>query len=306
MKKESFTIILFYKFTPIKNLEAFRIKQRKIAEGFGLKGRMLIASEGVNATFEGETKNIKKYIKKLREQKIFKDVVFKESVGNGKGFTKLQIKVRAEVVTLGVGELNIKKDTAPVITAAQLEKMYREAATAKRSPFAEATAGQANESKDFVVLDLRNNYEIEAGYFEKTFNPNLRKFKELPEKLKSLAHLKDKKVVTVCTGGIRCEKATAYLKHQGFTNLYQLKDGIHTYMKKYPGKHFKGSLFVFDNRMVTPVEDSDDREVVGKCKFCGVLCEEFYNDDSVRPSKKVICCDTCIMKHKKLRRCIPV
>jgi UPF0176 protein len=267
MKTENYTIILFYKFTNIKNPEKFRDMQRKIAAAFDLKGRMLVAGEGVNATFEGTTNNIKGYIKKLREQKIFKDVVFKNSAGNGKGFTKLMVKVRPEVVTLGVGELNIKKDTAPVITAQKLEKMY-----AKK--------------EDFVVLDLRNDYEVQAGYFDNTVNPKLSKFKELPDKMKELAYLKHKKVVAVCTGGIRCEKATVLLKKEGFVNIYQLKDGIHTYMKKFPGKHFKGSLFVFDNRVVTPVEDSENREVVARCFDCGIACEDFYNDDRVRPSKK--------------------
>lgn len=287
MKKDNYTIILFYKFTRIKNPEKFKLRQRKIAEGFGLKGRMLVATEGVNATFEGEAKHIKGYIKKLREQKIFKDVVFKESVGNGRGFTKLMVKVRPEVVTLGVGQLNIKKDTAPVITAKQFDDLYKK-------------------KQDFVVLDLRNNYEVEAGYFEKTVNPKLKNFRDLPGKMKELEHLKHKKVVAVCTGGIRCEKATVLLKKEGFTDLYQLKDGIHTYMKKYPGKHFKGSLFVFDNRMVTPVVDGIKREIVGKCNYCAVACEEFYNDDSVRPSRKVICCINCIAAHKKLRPAVPV
>lgn len=286
MKKEKFTVILFYTFAKIKNPKSFCDKQRKIAEKFELKGRMLIATEGVNATFEGTTKNTKKYIQELKKQRIFKKVVFKESEGNGLSFTKLMVKVRPEIVTLGVGELNVKKDTAPVVTATEFEKMY-----------------QKNE--DFVVLDLRNDFEVEAGYFEKTIDPKLRHFRDLPAKLKELSYLKNKKVVSVCTGGIRCEKATALMKKEGFTNLYQLKDGIHTYMKKYPGKHFKGTLFVFDNRMVTPVVDGASREIVAKCKFCGVACEEFYNDDSQRPSRKIVCCDACIVKHKKLRRCIP-
>ncbi|OGZ62448.1 MAG: hypothetical protein A3C58_03645 [Candidatus Staskawiczbacteria bacterium RIFCSPHIGHO2_02_FULL_34_10] len=282
-----YTIILFYKFTPIKNPEAFRYQQKKIAESFDLKGRMLVAKEGINATFEGLTKDIKAYIKQQKKTALFKNVVFKDSIGNGKGFTKLMIKVRSEVVTLGVGKLNIKKDTAPAITAKQFDSLYKK-------------------NEDFVVLDLRNNYEIEAGYFEKTVNPKLRYFRDLPQKIKELTYLKNQKVVAVCTGGIRCEKATVLLKKEGFTNLYQLKDGIHTYMKKFPGKHFKGSLFVFDNRMVTAVQDSKQREVVGKCAYCATKCEEFYNDDSVRPSKKIICCEACIIKHKKLRPAVPV
>jgi UPF0176 protein len=287
MKNDRYTVILFYVFSRIKNPDKFRDKQRAIAGRFGLLGRMLVAPEGVNATFEGTEKNIKGYITELRKQSIFKKVVFKESRGNGRAFTKLMVKTRPETVTLGVGDLNIKKQTARMITAAQLNKMYEK-------------------QDDFVVLDLRNDYEIQAGYFENTINPKLRFFRELPEKIKALEHLKNKKVVTVCTGDIRCEKGTCLLKKEGFKNVYQLKDGIHTYMKKYPGKRFKGTLFVFDNRMVTSVVEGITREVVGRCAFCNAPCEDFYNDDSVRPSRKVICCNHCIGRHSDLRKCIPV
>lgn len=112
-------------------------------------------------------------------------------------------------------------------------------------------------------------------------------------------------MVTVCTGDIRCEKGTCLLKREGFKNVYQLQDGIHMYMKKYPGKHFKGTLFVFDNRMVTSVVEGVEREIVGKCAFCQSPCEQFYNDDEQRPSMKVLCCETCIKKHKKLRPVVP-
>ncbi len=287
MQKSEYTIILFYKFSKIKNTEKFRDQQRKIAEDFGLKGRILIAEEGINATLEGSTPNIKSYVKNLKQTKFFKDIVFKESEGNGKGFTKLKVKVRPEIVTLGLGEFNIKKETAKTITSEQLEKLYKK-------------------GEDFAVLDLRNDFEVKAGYFEKTVNPELKNFRDLPEKLKDLAYLKNKKVIAVCTGGIRCEKATCLLKKEGFTNLYQLEDGIHTYIKKFPSKHFKGSLFVFDNRMTTSVVKTENREVVGKCFYCATKCEEFYNDDSVRPSKKIICCDVCIKSKINLRNCIPV
>jgi len=162
------------------------------------------------------------------------------------------------------------------------------------------------EKEDFVVLDLRNDFEVQAGYFDNTVNPKLKNFRDLPKKINNLAYLKSKKVVAVCTGGIRCEKATVLLKKEGFKNLYQLKDGIYTYMKKFPGKHFKGNLFVFDNRMVDSVVDVKNREIVGRCNYCNTKCEDFYNDDSFRPSKKVICCDKCIKKHNNLRNCVPL
>lgn len=269
-----YTIILFYKFITIRNPEKLRVEQKALIESLQLKGRFLIAEEGINATLEGEIKDIKKYMRALHGMPRFKDIVFKQSVGTGTGFTKLQVKVRPEVVTLGVGKLNIKKDTAKAITPAELQRLYKK-------------------NEDFVVLDLRNQFEIEAGKFEKTVDPELKNFRDLPAKLKSLKSLKHKKVVAVCTGGIRCEKATCLLKQKGFTDLYQLKDGIHAYMQKYPNTHFKGSLFVFDNRMTTPIVDAKGREIIARCAFCAVPCEDFYNDDSTRPSTKIICCACC-------------
>ncbi len=285
MKADSNKIILFYKFVDIKNPEKIRDEQRKICESLELTGRFLIAEEGINATLEGTATNIRKYKSALKKIPKFKDVVVKESVGTGKAFSRLSVKVRDEVVTLGAGKFNVKKETAKTVTATELENMYRK-------------------NEDFVVLDLRNKYEIEAGYFEKTVHPNLDNFRDLPKKLSTIKDLKNQKVVAVCTGGIRCEKATCLLKKEGFKNLYQLEDGIHTYMQKYPNRHFKGSLFVFDNRMVTRVADKATADIVGKCFACGKACEDFYADDSQKPSKKVICCKKCIKKYaESFRKC---
>jgi UPF0176 protein len=284
-KAEEFLVILFYKFFAVADSEALRREQRALAEACGLKGRMLIAPEGVNATFEGTRQSIENYKAALRANPLLSDIVIKESAGTGAAFSRLEVRVRPEVVTLGM-TFDVQKETAPTITADDLESMYQK-------------------DEDFVVLDLRNDYETAVGQFEKTFDPGLANFRDLPAKMSSLAHLKDKKVVAVCTGGIRCEKATCLLKKEGFTDVVQLKDGIHTYMQQYPGKHFKGSLFVFDNRMVTPVVDVPNREVIGRCKFCGTPSEDFYSDDSTRPSLKIICCSDCIgMYRDNLRNCV--
>lgn len=283
----TYTIILFYRFTEIAHPEQFRDEQRKLCQTLGLKGRLLIAAEGINGTFEGTTEAIEQYKQALTAQSSFAGLVFKESAGTGQAFTKLEIKVRDEVVTLGAGTFDIATETAAELTPAQLEALYEK-------------------EEDFVVLDLRNDFEVAVGQFEKTVNPALQNFRDLPAKLKELEHLKDKKVVAVCTGGIRCEKATCLLKRAGFSNLYQLKDGIHTYMQEFPASHFKGSLFVFDNRMTTPVTAHYQHEVISHCTYCGVSCEQFYSDDSVRPSQKIICCPNCFLDHQdRLRSCQP-
>ncbi len=282
--KSSSVIILFYAFVPIANPEEFRDEQKALAASLGLKGRLLIAKEGINGTFEGTAASIAEYKRILHADTRFKNMGFKESKGNGAAFRKLEVRVRNEVVTLGAGEFDIEKETAPEISADELEAMYER-------------------GEDFVVLDLRNDYEIEAGCFEKTINPQLQNFRDLPGKMDEFDSLKSTKVIAVCTGGIRCEKATCLFSRRGFTNMYQLKDGIHTYMQKYPGRRFKGTLFVFDNRMVTPVVETPTREIIGRCAFCGSPSEEYYSDDTVRPSKKVICCSECILSHQELRTC---
>ncbi|MEK7642361.1 MAG: rhodanese-like domain-containing protein [Patescibacteria group bacterium] len=279
-----YKVILFYKFTEIESPERLMKEQRKLCESLGLKGRMFIAKEGINATFEGAEENIEKYKNTLAEDGRFEDIVFKESVGTGKAFSRLQVTAKKEVVTLGVGEFDIKGETAPEIRAEELEEMYKN-------------------NEDFVVLDLRNDFEVEVGYFDKTYNPNLKNFRDLPQNVEKLSSLKARKVVAVCTGGIRCAKATCLLKKEGFNNLYQLKDGIHTYIEKYPNSHFKGALFVFDNRMIVRVGENNNSEVVGKCFSCNKECEKFWSDDSLRPSRKVICCQDCVGSYANLRAC---
>lgn len=285
MKDNSYKVILFYKFIEIEDPEVLRKEQMEICNSLGLKGRILLAKEGINGTLEGPEEQIEKYKSIMASQTLFSDIVFKESRGDGKSFTKLKIKVRDEVVTLGNKKVDLSK-TAKEMSAEELESLYEK-------------------GEDFVVLDLRNDYEVQVGKFEKTYDPKLSNFRDLREKLEELNHLKNKKVVAVCTGGIRCEKATCLLNEAGFEDLYQLKDGIHTYMQKFPGKRFKGSLFVFDNRMTTPVVDTENREIIGRCVFCNELSEEFYSDETTRPSKKIICCNSCAMGKSYLRKALP-
>lgn len=277
-----FTVILFYKFIDVSDPAALAQAHKEKCRELGLTGRMFVAEEGINATLEGTQEAIDAYKKFLVSDPRFADILVKESSGTGSAFPKLTVKVRNEVVTLGAGRFDVEKETAPRLPAEELQKWYEH-------------------GEDFVVLDLRNDYEIASGKFDKTIDPGLQNFRDLPKKIPELAHLKHKKVVTVCTGGIRCEKATCLLQREGFSNVYQLKDGIHTYMKQFPGKHFKGTLFVFDNRMVTdvvpPTEVAGKKEVVGRCVYCTVPTEHYCSDDSVRPSRKILCCESCFELH---------
>lgn len=272
--KEDFIVILFYKFVNIDNPEKLKEEQLKLCNDLNLKGRIIIAKEGINATLEGLGGDIEKYKEVFKLDSRFSDISFKESVGFGNSFPKLKIKVRDEIVTLKGGIFDVQKETAPKISADELDEWFEK-------------------KEDFVVLDLRNNYEVAVGKFDKTIDLKLGNFRDLPQKIDELNYLKDKKVVTVCTGDIRCEKATCLLKRRGFKNIYHIEDGIHSYMQKYPNKYFKGTLFVFDNRITTPVIEKEGREVIGSCVYCGISTENFVNDDRFIPSKKLLCCEGC-------------
>jgi len=286
MGKTEHIVLLFYKFVDIENPEVVRLEQRALCENLDIKGRILIACEGINGTLEGTIDAVKEYKKVMKNDPLFSDMPFKESTGTGEAFPKLKVKVRKEIVTLGAGRFDVKNETAKEITAEEFDALYEK-------------------DDDFVVLDLRNDFEVASGYFEKTIDPMLRHFRDLPEKVAELSHLKDKKIVTVCTGGIRCEKATCLLKKEGFNNIYQLKDGIHTYMEKFPGKRWKGTLFVFDNRMTSDISDDVEisgKEIVGTCFYCYAKTESYYNDDSVAPSRKLLVCDLCYEDKKEILR----
>lgn len=283
-----YKIILFYKFFDVPDPAALRDEMRALAEKHNLLGRILVGEEGVNGTFEGKASDVEAYKKELVSDERFADMPIKESEGTGKAFPKLVVKARKEVVTMGAMPEDVHKNTATELTADELQEWY-------------------NNNEDFVVLDLRNSYEIDCGQFERTIDPGLENFRDLPEKLEEIKknpELKDKKVLTVCTGGIRCEKATAYMNEQGFENLYQLKDGIHTYMAKYPGEHFKGTLFVFDNRITTDVVDTPNKEIIGRCEYCQTPTEHYAANDTVRPSRKVLCCEKCYRKNRRKLRSI--
>ena len=276
---KEYCVILFYKFIQIDDPKAVVEEQKAICQKLGLLGRVIIAEEGINATLEGTREAVEAYKEYLKTDKYFFDILIKESAGDGKSFHRLSVKVRPEIVTLGAGRFDVKNETATELPASDLQEWYKN-------------------NEDFVVLDLRNDYEIASGAFDRTIDPKLANFRDLPKKLAEMKDLKDKKVVTVCTGGIRCEKATCLLRKEGFSDVYQLKDGIHTYMEKFPGEHFKGTLFVFDDRMTTDVVPIANKEIIGRCVYCNTATEKYCSDDSVRPSKKIICCDDCFAKEE--------
>lgn len=278
---DSYKIILFYKLLNVIEPEQLMSFQKSLCNRLGLKGRVLISSEGINATLEGCTIDIYKYIETMKNIKDFNDIVFKISEGTGMAFPKLSIKLRKEVVTLSSPiEYKPWEETAEFLSSEELHSWFRS-------------------KKKFYILDLRNNYENEIGHFENSFwFKEMNNFRDLPRLLPQIEHLKNQVVVTVCTGGIRCEKGTGLLMKSGFKKLYQLKDGIVSYMEKYPNQDFLGKLYVFDGRLMIGFDtESKKHRIVGKCRLCKVSCENVVNYiDHDQGRIQGVLCDNCIVE----------
>lgn len=273
-----FQVLLFYKYTPIENPEALMKYYRVLCEKHNLKGRTIIAAEGINSTLEGTVEATENFLKEFLIDTRFSGMQIKRSAGNGASFPKLSIKVRNEIVgTHFPKEVDPTKETGKYLSPDELRTWYEE-------------------DKDFVVVDMRNSYEFESGHFKKSIDPGMTASRELPQKINLIKEQvgTGKPILTVCTGGVRCEKMSAYLLHEGFKDVYQLDGGMHSYMEKYPGKDFLGTLFTFDDRLV--MDFGGDREIIGTCKHCKAKTERYENCSNAMCNMLFLVCDNCAEK----------
>ncbi|MES2315586.1 MAG: rhodanese-related sulfurtransferase [Patescibacteria group bacterium] len=288
-------IILFYKYVHIDKPEEVKAWHEEVCTKLGLTGRCIIASEGINATFEGTSENIKKYLHELerfqgtcpvkdregsQREPIFNGIHYKYSAGTGNAFPKLCIKVRKEIVSLHLAcDIDPNQVTGIHLPPEELHEWI------------------ANK-KEFYIVDMRNVYEHKVGHFAGSILPPIENFRDLPKVVEQIKHLKNKTVLTVCTGGVRCEKASGFLITQGFTDVYQLDGGIVSYMEKYPNEDFKGKLYVFDKRITMGFYTDDTKhEVVGKCDECGENSENFVNCNNPVCHRHFLNCHKCIEKN---------
>lgn len=260
MKDLNYEVIIFYKYISIEDPEELMKSQKTLWGKLNLKGRMIIANEGVNATLEGKVADIKKYEEELKSDLRFSDLFIKHSQGDGGAFAKASIKVRGEIVATHLkDDIDPTKMTGKYLNAEELHSWFES-------------------GKRFYIVDMRNDYEQISGYFENSIFSEFRQFYDLPEILPKLGHLKNETILTVCTAGVRCEKASGFLVKHGFSDVYQLYGGIHTYMQKYPSENFKGKLYVFDNRLVVGFNSgSSPDQVVGKCFHCQTPSDNYVN-----------------------------
>ncbi|MDP9003851.1 MAG: rhodanese-related sulfurtransferase [Verrucomicrobiota bacterium] len=251
---EVFPVILFYKYVGISDAEAFAAEQRALCSSLGLKGRVLIASEGINGTLAGPADRVDRYVSALKANPRFSDVEIKLSAGDAGTFPKLVVKVRPEIVTLNAGPIVPDQDNH--LSPRDWKKMLEE-------------------NPDAVALDIRNRFESDAGRFENAVVCDIEHFRELPRYVEQLQNLKEKTVLMYCTGGIRCEKASTLLRSKGFGQVFQLHGGIAAYQEEFGNDHWQGECFVFDQRMTVRVEEGLVQ--IGRCAHTGSATSRFVN-----------------------------
>jgi UPF0176 protein len=251
---EAYPVILFYKYVPIRNPGVFAAEQRVLSSLLELKGRILIASEGINGTLAGPAEAVNRYIAALKTDARFSDIQIKVSAGDAGTFPKLVVKVRSEIVTLNAGAVTPDKDNQ--LSPAEWKRMMEE-------------------NPDAVPLDIRNRFESDAGKFENAVVCDIEHFRELPQYVDRLQSLKDKTVLMYCTGGIRCEKASTLFRRNGFKHVFQLHGGIAAYQEQFGNEHWHGECFVFDQRMTVRVEEGLVQ--IGRCAHTGRATSRFVN-----------------------------
>ncbi len=250
-----------YKFVslPLETLAVLQASLKSQAIADNIKGTILLGTEGINLILAGTRNNIDNYQTFLASHSEFCDLHYKESPSLDIPFSRMLVRIKKEIVSMGCTTVVPEKSTAPYLEAEELKQWY-------------------DEQRDFIILDTRNDYEVALGSFDHAIDLNLESFREFPDAVALLGdELKEKPVVTFCTGGIRCEKAAALMQEKGFKNVYQLKDGILNYFEKTGGAHYHGECFVFDKRLTVnrELEETNSHhcyqhrnEEVSNCPYC--------------------------------------
>lgn len=274
-------IILYYIFTPLTDLEAVKLWQKNLCQLNNLTGRIIISNHGINGTLGGSVIGLKNYIKDNKLFEPFKDIRYKWSDGSSKDFPKLSIKIRPELVTFGLGD-KLKVDKNGVVGGGKHlspEQVHELVETRKN---------------EVVFFDGRNEYEALTGRFKKAVVPKVNYTRDFIKELNSGSYdeIKDKPVVTYCTGGIRCEVLSYIMKENGFKEVYQIDGGIDNYGKTFGDDGlWEGSLYTFDGRM--GMKFSPKAKDIGVCVRCKNKTSNYENCANIKCNKLIVLCDDC-------------
>jgi len=281
MKGKNYKIVSLYSFFPFQENLILDLKNKllEIESGNDLSGLLIFASEGINGTICAEKNVIGVVINLLNKYTDNRNLNMKVNFSKKKVFKKLKIKIKKEIVTMGVPEINPSQDNGTYIDSANWNKLIK--------------------NKNTIVIDTRNHYEVSIGTFQNSINPNTRNFSEFPNWIDEhldtkLKHKESKNIAMFCTGGIRCEKATSLLKKKGYKNIYHLKGGILQYLDDISEEEslFEGECYVFDKRVA--LDQELEKGSYSICHACGMPVS--IQDQKRKEYRKGIQCHFCIDK----------
>jgi UPF0176 protein len=244
------------------------------------KGRIYISKEGINGQSSGRMDHAEEYIAWMRLDPRFKDIEFKIHTSDKHVFPKMTVKVRKQLVAIDC-DVDFSQRGESISPEEWKDKLE-------------------HRDENTILLDVRNDYEWEVGHFEGAELPKLETFREFPkyaQELKEKCDPKTTPVMMYCTGGIRCEFYSAVLKKEGFEKVYQLDGGVIEYGLQKGSEHWKGKLFVFDDRLVVPI-GKDGTDPISSCSLCQTSCDIYYNCANMDCNKLFLCCPSCLKNHQ--------
>lgn len=282
------TNIAFYKFVTINEIQNLRTQMKDLCLSLNLKGTIILGKEGINSCLVGQDSDITKFIEHMQRDTRFADIHFKKSFSEKAPFRRMIVKLKKEIIPIGSDSIQPEIKTGQYVSPQQLKSWYEN-------------------NEDMVILDTRNDYEVALGTFRNAVDPKLKEFRTFPEWIrKNFSQNKKKKVVTFCTGGIRCEKATAFMMEEGFENVYQVEGGILNYLEQtkndsqYEDNFYDGDCFVFDNRVAV---DKNLNETSAKvCYHCWhtLQCDDLKNPQYRRGEYCPHCIENYLKKKERL------
>ena len=278
---EQIVVCAMYKFVTLDNFEALRQPLLDTMLALDVKGTLLLANEGINGTVAGTRAGIDGLLDYLRKDERLADIGYKESYDNEQPFYRTKVKLKKEIVTMGVEGIDPKRVVGTYVKPKDWNALISD--------------------PDVVLVDTRNDYEVGIGTFKGAIDPNTKTFREFPQYVKeNLDPQKNKKVAMFCTGGIRCEKSTAYLKEQGFDEVYHLEGGILKYLEEVPEEEtlWEGECFVFDNRVT--VNHKLEKGEYDQCHACRRPITE--KDKQSEHYAQGISCHHCIDEYSEEQR----
>jgi len=279
-----YRVLLYYYYTPIEEPVEFAAEHLAFCKELGLKGRILVAKEGINGTVSGDFEQTQAYMDKMKSDPLFKDIVFKIDESDEHAFKKMHVRPRPELVNLSLeDDINPNELTGRYLSPQEFFEGLQDENT--------------------IVLDARNDYEYELGHFRGAVKPDIKNFRELPQWVRDNREMfEGKKILTYCTGGIRCEKFSGWLVREGFEDVGQLHGGIATYGKdpEVKGQLWDGQMYVFDERIAVPINQVE-HVIVGRDHFTGEPCERYVNCANPECNDQILCSEE--NEHKYMRSC---